>query len=74
MKEYSFSPLRYMYSLWGVQQGDALSCALFIICIEPLLRNLNADPEIRNIEVKTRISKKSVKYKAGAYADDVNVV
>jgi hypothetical protein len=30
----------------GVKQGDALSCALFIICIDPLLRNLNANKMI----------------------------
>jgi len=30
----------------SVKQGDALSCALFIIAIEPLLRKFNQDPRI----------------------------
>jgi len=25
----------------GVKQGDALSCAIFILCIDPLIRNIN---------------------------------
>ena len=33
----------------GVKQGDALSCILFIMCIEPLIRNLKANPGIENI-------------------------
>ena len=60
--------------LRGVKQGDALSCSIFIICIDPLLRNINADPAITAVEVKTRISKKTVNYKAGAFADDVDVI
>jgi len=32
-----------------VKQGDALSCALFIIAMEPLLRKLNGNPHIRPI-------------------------
>jgi hypothetical protein len=31
----------------GVKQGDALSCAIFIICIDPLLRNLNESKDIK---------------------------
>jgi exonuclease III len=54
----------------GVKQGDALSCAIFIICIDPLLRNLNQSKAINEIKVdKTNIS-----FKAGAYADDVSVI
>ena len=58
----------------GVKQGDALSCAIFILCIDPLLRNLNADAEIKTIKVKTKLSKIDVNYKAGGYADDINVL
>ena len=29
-----------------VKQGDALSCILFIICMEPLLRNIDCNNEI----------------------------
>jgi hypothetical protein len=58
----------------GVKQGDALSCAIFILCIDPLLRNLNADSEIVKVEVKTKISGLNVNYKAGGFADDINVI
>ena len=30
----------------GVKQGDALSCILFIMCMEPLLHNINNNNEI----------------------------
>jgi len=43
---------------------DALSCAIFIICIDPLLRNLNANNKIK---CKTM-------FKAAAYADDIRVI
>jgi hypothetical protein len=33
----------------GVKQGDALSCALFIICIDPLLRNINKNNQVQEI-------------------------
>ena len=36
--------------LKGVKQGDALSCILFIMCIEPLLRNLKEERNIEKIE------------------------
>ena len=33
--------------LRGMKQGDPLSCVIFIICIDPLIRNINADRRIR---------------------------
>jgi len=53
----------------GVKQGDALSCSIFIICIDPLLRNLNRNKEI--VEIKTRAG---AGFKAAAYADDISIV
>ena len=35
--------------LKGVKQGDALSCIIFIMCMEPLIRNLKASREIPHI-------------------------
>ena len=50
----------------GVKQGDALSCILFILGIEPLIRNIQADPSIEKlryhgVEIPNILS----------YADDV---
>ena len=55
----------------GVKQGDALSCILFIMCMEPLLRNIENNIEIQSIR-STKIE--STFPKAYAYADDVSVV
>ena len=60
--------------LRGMKQGDSLNCAIFIICIDPLIRNLNADIRIREIELKTNITKQDIKFKAGAFADDVGAL
>ena len=57
-----------------MKQGDPLSCVIFIICIDPLIRNINADRIILALELKTRITKEKVKYKSGAFADDVGAV
>ena len=57
--------------LRGVKQGDALSCILFIMCMEPLLRNID---ENQNIEQLDSVALESSLPKSYAYADDVNVV
>ena len=33
----------------GVKQGDALSCILFILCIEPLIKNVEINPDIEAV-------------------------
>ena len=53
----------------GVKQGDALSCIIFIICMEPLLRNIEANEEIEAIPSATL---NKTLPKVYAYADDVN--
>ena len=50
----------------GVKQGDALSCILFILAIEPLLRNINNDNDIKGLNLAGVDIPKAV-----AYADDV---
>ncbi len=57
-----------------VKQGDAFSCALFIICIDPLLRNIEANRKIEAIEVVTPLSLKAINPKTGAFADDVGTL
>ena len=53
----------------GVKQGDALSCILFIMCMEPLLCNIENNP---NIEPINSVKLNQNLPKAYAYADDVN--
>jgi len=53
----------------GVKQGDSLSCILFVMCMDPLIRNIenNANisrPEIQNIPIP----------KVLAYADDITCI
>jgi len=57
-----------------VKQGDALSCALFIICIDPLLRNIHRNSLIRGIKIRTPLTKLKFENKTGAFADDVGTL
>ena len=50
----------------GVKQGDALSCILFILSVEPLLRNIDNDPTIKGLTINDIAILKVV-----AYADNV---
>jgi len=50
----------------GVKQGDSLSCILFILCIDPLIRNIENNEHIGRIETPNYTSPKIL-----AYADDV---
>ena len=55
----------------GVKQGDALSCILFIMCMEPLLRNLERNQDIIPV---SSLNLGNNLPKVYAYADDVNIV
>jgi len=57
-----------------VKQGDALSCGMFIICIDPLLRNINRNRLIMEIRIITPLSNIPLKNKTGAFADDVGTL
>jgi len=55
----------------GVKQGDALSCTLFILAIEPLIRNIKKNTDIKALRSL------SLPYewpKAYGYADDITCV
>jgi exonuclease III len=58
----------------GVKQGDALSCAIFILCIDPLIRNINKNKTIKEIKLVKSLKKNQIYFKGGAYADDVSVI
>ena len=53
----------------GVKQGDALSCALFIIAIDPLIRNIEMSQNIPELSLTA-----DCKIKTLAYADDIAVI
>jgi Reverse transcriptase (RNA-dependent DNA polymerase) len=50
----------------GVKQGDSLSCILFIMCMDPLIRNIEANPNIIRPEIQGIPLPKVL-----AYADDI---
>ncbi len=55
----------------GVKQGDALSCTLFILAIEPLLKNIEKNSSIKSLESKI------LRYKwpkVLGYADDISCI
>ena len=53
----------------GLKQGDALSCALFIIAIDPLIRNIEQNQRIRSLKLIDDCCIKTL-----AYADDVAII
>jgi len=53
----------------GVKQGDSLSCIIFIMCMDPLIRNIEENRNIERIEISYIPCPKVV-----AYADDVTCI
>lgn len=58
----------------GVKQGDALSCALFVLCVDPLIRKIYSNPEIEGVKATSLFSHKNIEVKLVAYADDINPI
>jgi len=58
----------------SVKQGDALSCALFIIAIEPLLRQLNKNTNIKGIELVSNSGPEKFTVKDMSFADDITAL
>jgi hypothetical protein len=53
----------------GVKQGDALSCGLFIIAMDPLIRALNSNEKIKRTTIAGIETTKCL-----AYADDITIL
>ena len=60
--------------LRSVKQGDALSCALFILCIDPLIRKIDSNPLIKAVPIPpSRYSNIKVSNKINGFADDIGL-
>jgi hypothetical protein len=57
----------------GVKQGDALSCSLFVLAMDPLLRNIQENKHIKGLHIPIN-SNEEIEIKVLAYADDVNII
>ena len=57
----------------GVKQGDALSCGLFVLAIDPLIRNIISNDHIEGLTIPLG-GNELAEVKVLAYADDVTVI
>ena len=52
----------------GIRQGCPLSCLIWLLCMEPLLRRIRSTEDIRGVKIS------ETEMKVSAYADDLTVV
>ena len=57
----------------GVKQGDALSCGLFVLAMDPLLRNIHSNRGIEGMLVPINHAEE-IEIKTLSYADDVTII
>jgi len=55
----------------SVKQGDALSCVLFILAIEPLIQGIKRNPLIKPVLIQSKTSDRVEEIKTATYADDI---
>jgi len=58
----------------SVKQGDALSCVLFILAIEPLIQSIKNNPLIEPVIIKSQTTDTSIEIKSATYADDITSI
>ena len=58
---------------YGVKQGDALSCGLFVLAMDPLVRNILSNDLIEGLMISTS-QHELEEIKVLAYADDVTII
>jgi len=58
----------------SVKQGDALSCALFVISMDPLLRAIDKDQRIKPVNIFNDCGEKTDTVKLASYADDITAL
>jgi hypothetical protein len=58
----------------SVKQGDALSCALFVLAIDPLLRMIDRVEKIRPININQDNAMEPINIKTATFADDITAV
>ncbi len=59
--------------LQSVKQGDALSCALFILCMEPLLKSIQANENIKGVSINDQVTEDDV-HNNFSFADDITAI
>jgi len=57
----------------SVKQGDALSCALFVLAIEPLLQKIQCNKLIKPVKVATS-NNEFIEIKKAGFADDITCI
>jgi len=58
----------------SVKQGDALSCVLFILAIEPLIKSLKVNNLIKPVTIKSNTTQEVTEVQTATYADDITAL
>jgi len=58
----------------SVKQGDALSCALFLLSIEPLINSIRKNKDIIPIKITSATSNESCEINEFSFADDITSI